>query len=106
VTKPSPSRRRQVLAAHVLSEGLLAEMPCSACMISRSLYLFSPHSIKCADCVRRGVYYDSNFSADDFDHLTAEQKKLEVARDVILERLPQETDRIARETREALRRID
>jgi hypothetical protein len=35
-----------------------------------------------------------------------EQKKLEVARDAILERLPQETDRIARETREALRRID
>jgi hypothetical protein len=72
VTKPPPSRRRQVLAARVLSKGLLAEMPCSAYVISRSLYLFSPHSIKCADCVRRGVRYNGNFSADDFDRLTAE----------------------------------
>jgi hypothetical protein len=106
VTKPPPSRRRQVLAARVLSKGLLAEMPCSACATSGSLCLFSPHSIKCADCVRRGVRCDGNFSADDFDRLTAEQRKLEIARDAILERLPQETDRIARETREALRRVD
>jgi hypothetical protein len=72
VTKPPPSRRRQVLAAHVLSKGLLAEMSYSACAISGSLYLFSPHSIKCADCVRRGVRCDGNFSADDFDRLTME----------------------------------
>ena len=106
VNKPPPSRRRQVLAARVLSEGLLAEMPCSACAISGSLCRFSPHSTKCADCVRRGIRCDRNFLADDFDRLTAEQKKLEVARDAILECLPQETDRIARETQEALRRID
>jgi hypothetical protein len=56
----------------VLSEGLLAEMPHSAYAISGLVYLFSPHSIKCADCVHRGVYYDGNFSADDFDCLTAE----------------------------------
>jgi hypothetical protein len=88
VIKPPPSRRQQVLAARVLSEGLLAEMLCSACAISRSLCRFSPHSIKCADCVRRGIRYNSNFSADDFDRLTAEQKKLEVAQDAILKRLP------------------
>jgi hypothetical protein len=88
VIKPPSSRRRQVLAAHVLSKGLLAEMLYSVCAISGSLCLFSPYSIKCADCVRRGVYYNSNFSADDFDHLTVEQKKLEVAQDAILERLP------------------
>jgi hypothetical protein len=88
VTKPPPSRRRQVLAARVLSEGLLAEMSCSACAISGSLCLFSPYSIKCADCVRRGVRYDGNFLADDFDRLTAEQRKLEIAWDAILERLP------------------
>jgi hypothetical protein len=87
VIKPPPSRRRQVLAARVLSEGLLTEMPCSACAISRSLYQFSPHSTKCADCVRRDIHYDGNFSADDFDRLTVKQKKLEVARDAILERL-------------------
>jgi hypothetical protein len=79
VIKPPPSRRWQVLAARVLSEGLLAEIPCSACAISRSLCLFSLHSIKCADCVHRGVRCDSNFSTDDFDHLTTEQKKLELA---------------------------
>jgi hypothetical protein len=72
VTKPPPSRRRQVLAARVLSEGLLAEMPYSAYAISGSLYLFSPHSIKCADYVRRGVRCDGNFLADDFDRLIAE----------------------------------
>jgi hypothetical protein len=72
VTKPPPSRRWQMLAARVLSKGLLAEMPCSAYAISRSLCLFSPHSIKCADCVRCGVRCDGNFSADDFDRLTAE----------------------------------
>jgi hypothetical protein len=69
VTKPSPSRRRQVLAARVLSEGLLAEMPYSSCATFRSLYLFSPYSIKCANCVRRDVRCDGNFSVDDFDHL-------------------------------------
>jgi hypothetical protein len=79
VTKPPPSRYQQVLAARVLSEGLLAEMLCSAYMISGSLCLFSPHSIKCSDYVRRNVRYNDNFSADDFDCLTAEQKKLEVA---------------------------
>jgi hypothetical protein len=72
VTKPPPSRRRQVLAARVLSEGLLAEMPYLAYAISRSLCLFSPHSIKCVDCVRCSVRCDGNFSADDFDRLTAE----------------------------------
>jgi hypothetical protein len=79
VIKPPPSRRRQVLAAHVLSEGLLAEMSCLAYVISRSLCRFSPHFTKCANCVRHGIRYDGNFLADDFDRLTVEQKKLEVA---------------------------
>jgi hypothetical protein len=70
--KPPPSRRQQVLATRVLSKRLLAEMPCSAYTTSKSLYLFSPHSIKCADCVRYNVYCDDNFLADDFDRLTAE----------------------------------
>jgi hypothetical protein len=98
VTKPPLSRRWQVLAARVLSKGLLAEMLCSAYATSRSLCLFSPHSIKCADCVRYSVRCDGNFSTDDFDRLTTEQRKLKIARDAILERLPQEIDRIAQET--------
>jgi hypothetical protein len=72
VIKPSPSRRRQMLAARVLSKRLLAKMLYSVCATSRSLYLFSPHSIKYADCVRRDVRCDSNFLTDDFDHLTTE----------------------------------
>jgi hypothetical protein len=79
MTKPSPLHHRQVLAACVLSKGLLAEMLYSACATSRSLCLFSPHSIKCADYVRCDVCYNGNFSADNFDCLTIEQKKLEVA---------------------------
>jgi hypothetical protein len=63
----------------VLSEGLLAKMPYSACATSRSLYLFSLYSIKYADCVHYNVCYNGNFLADDFDYLTIEQKKLEVA---------------------------
>jgi hypothetical protein len=79
VTKPPLSHRWQVLAAHVLSKGLLAEMPCSAYATSRSLCLFSLHFIKCADYVHYDVRYNSNFSADDFDRLTMEQKKLKLA---------------------------
>jgi hypothetical protein len=67
VIKPPSSRRQQVLAARVLSKGLLAEILCSAYAISRSLYLFSPYFIKCADCVHHDVHYDDNFLADDFD---------------------------------------
>jgi hypothetical protein len=88
VIKPPPSRRRQVLAARVLSKGLLAEMPCLAYAISGSLCRFSLYSTKCADYVRYGIRCDGNFSADDFDHLTMEQKKLEVAQDAIFKRLP------------------
>jgi hypothetical protein len=72
VTKPPPSRRRQVLAAQVLSEGLLVDIPCSTYAILESLYRFSPHSIKRADYIRRGIRYNSNFSADDFNHLNIE----------------------------------
>jgi Zn ribbon nucleic-acid-binding protein len=87
MTKPPPSCCRQVLAAHVLSEGLLAEMPCSACTTSRSLCLFSLYSLKCVDCVHCSVHCDSNFLVDDFNYLTIEQKKLKVAWDAILKRL-------------------
>jgi hypothetical protein len=44
VTKPIPSRRRQVLATRVLSKGLLAKILYSSYTISRLLYLFSPYS--------------------------------------------------------------
>jgi hypothetical protein len=55
---------------------------------SGSLYLFFPASTPCAKCVRRSVRYDGNFSVDDFDHLTIEQRKLETVCNAILERIP------------------
>jgi hypothetical protein len=72
MTKPSPSYCWQVLAAYVLSKGLLAEMLYLAYMISGSLCLFSLYFIKCANCIHYDVYCDRNFSADDFDRLTME----------------------------------
>jgi hypothetical protein len=65
----------------------MAEMPCSECTALGSLYVFSASLTRCAECVRCSVRYDDNFSVDDFDRLTAEQRKLEAVRDVILERV-------------------
>jgi hypothetical protein len=56
----------------VAYKGKEVEMLYSGCAISGSLYIFSDSSTRCAECVRRGVRYDSNFSIDDFDRLTAE----------------------------------
>jgi hypothetical protein len=60
----------------------------SGYMTSGSLYIFSDSLTRCAECVRRGVRYDGNFSVDDFDRLTAKQRKLEAVRDTILKRVP------------------
>jgi hypothetical protein len=60
-------------------------MPCSPCAASGSLYYFSTASVKCSECVRRGVQCDGNFSIDDFDRLYAEQEKLERVRQDALE---------------------
>jgi hypothetical protein len=95
VSKPIPSRCQQVLATCVLSKGLLAKMLYTTYITSRLLCLFSLHSIKCANYVCYGIYYDGNFLADDFNRLTVKQKKLKGARDVILKHLLQEIDQIA-----------
>jgi hypothetical protein len=78
VSKVPSSRRRKVLATRVASEGKEVEMPCSGCATSGSLCVFSDSSTRCAECVRRSVRYDGNFSVNDFDRLSAEQRKLEV----------------------------
>jgi hypothetical protein len=72
VSKVPSSHRRKVLATRVALEGKVVKMSYSSYVTSRSLYVFSDSSTRCAKCVRRGVYYDSNFSIDDFDRLTAE----------------------------------
>jgi hypothetical protein len=77
-----------VLATCVASKGKEVEMPCSSYASSRSLYIFSNSSTRCAECVRHGVRYNGNFSVDDFDYLTIEQCKLKAVRDAILEWVP------------------
>jgi hypothetical protein len=77
-----------MLATRVTSKGKEVEMLYSGYTTSGSLYVFSDSSSRCAECVRRGVRYDDNFSIDDFDRLTAKQRKLEVVREVLLDRIP------------------
>ena len=91
MSKIPSSRRRQILSARVRLEGVEVDMPCSLYAISGSLCMFSVASIKCSECVRRGVRCDGNFSSDDFDRLTAEQQKLEQARQAALERAAKDT---------------
>jgi hypothetical protein len=61
-----------VLATRVASKGKEVEILYSGYITSGSLCVFSDSSTQCADYVRRGVRCDGNFSADDFDYLTAE----------------------------------
>jgi hypothetical protein len=63
-------------------------MPCSGCVTFGSLCVFSDSLTRCAECVRRSVRCDGNFSVDNFDRLTAEQRKLEVVREALLDRIP------------------
>jgi hypothetical protein len=77
VSKVPSSRQRKVLATRVASEGKEVEMPYFGYITSGSLYVFSDSLTQCAECVRHGVRYNSNFSIDDFDRLTTEQRKLE-----------------------------
>jgi hypothetical protein len=106
VSKVPSSCQRKVLATRVASKGKEVEILYSGYTTSGSLCVFSDSSTRCVECVHRGVRYDGNFSAHDFNRLSAEQRKLEAVRDAILERVPQETERIAQETREALHYID
>jgi hypothetical protein len=80
VGKPSSTRRRHILSARVRELGVVVDMPCSACSSSGALCIFSHRSSKCAECLRRGIRCDGNFSAVDFDRLGREKVKLEQAR--------------------------
>jgi hypothetical protein len=61
-----------VLATCVASEGKEVEILYSGYVASGSLCVFSDSLTRCAECVRRGVRYNGNFSVDDFDRLTVE----------------------------------
>jgi hypothetical protein len=42
--------------------------------------VFSGDFVKCAECTRKGVAYDKNFSKADFNKLLEEKARLEAAR--------------------------
>jgi phage FluMu protein gp41 len=91
VSKVPTSRRRQSLSTRVRLQGVEADIPCSPCAASGSLYYFSEASTKCSECVRRGVRCDGNFSTNDFDRLHAKQEKLERAQQDALKRAAKDT---------------
>jgi phage FluMu protein gp41 len=106
VSKVSSSCRRLALATQVALVGEVANMPCSSCIVSQTLCLFSAHSTKCAKCVRKGVCCDGNFSVKDFDRLSAERLRLEQERQAALDRVAQETAEAASKVANLTRRIE
>jgi hypothetical protein len=76
VSKVPSSRQRKVLTTCVTSKRKEVEILYSGYATSGSLYVFSDSLTRCVECVRYSVRYDSNFSADDSNRLTAEQRKL------------------------------
>jgi hypothetical protein len=60
-----------VLTTRVVFEGKEVEILYSGYITFRLLCIFSDSLTRCAECVRRGVRCDDNFSIDDFDRLTA-----------------------------------
>jgi hypothetical protein len=58
----------------------VANISCSSCVASRTLYLFSIYSFKCAKYMRKEVHYDENFSTKNFDRLTIKRQRLEQER--------------------------
>jgi hypothetical protein len=80
VSKTSSISRRKGLVLRVLAVGRAAVMPCSPCTSSGARCVFSLLSLKCSECIRRGVAYDGNAFTKGFDKIESEKKKLELAR--------------------------
>jgi hypothetical protein len=60
--------------------GAIAIVSCTLYTRARTLYIFSKDFSKCAECTRKGVTYDGNFSKADFDKLLEEKDRLEATR--------------------------
>jgi hypothetical protein len=80
VSKTSSTSRRKGLVSRVSAVGKAAVMLCSPCTSSGARCVFSSLSLKCLECIRRGVAYDGNAFAEGFDKIESEKKKLELAR--------------------------
>jgi hypothetical protein len=60
---------------------------CTPCARARTRCIFSSDSAKCSECTRKGVSCDRNFVEADFDKLSEEWEKLEVARSLAIAEL-------------------
>jgi hypothetical protein len=85
VSKTSSTSRRKGLVSRVSALGKAAVMPCSPCTSLGARCVFSSLSLKCSECIRRGVACDGNAFAKGFDKIESEKKKLELARQSALE---------------------
>jgi hypothetical protein len=79
VSKSSSTSRRKGLVLRVSALGEAVAMPYSPYVGSSARYVFSSLSLKCSECIRRGIAYDGNAFAEGFDKIELEKKKLKVA---------------------------
>jgi hypothetical protein len=84
VSKSSSTSRRKGLILRVSALGKAVVMLYSPCMSSGARYVFSSLSLKCSECIRRGVAYNGNVFAEGFNKLKSKKKKLELARQLAL----------------------
>jgi hypothetical protein len=80
VSKSSSTSRRKGLVSRVSALGEAIVMPYSPYVSSGARYVFSSLSLKCSECIRRGITCDGNVFAEGFDKIESEKKKLELAR--------------------------
>jgi hypothetical protein len=80
VSKPSSTSRCKGLVLRVSALEKAAVMSCSLCTSLGARYVFSSLSLKCSECIRRGVACDGNAFAEGFDKIESKKKKLELAR--------------------------
>jgi hypothetical protein len=85
VSKSSSTSRRRGLVLRVSALEKAAVMLCSPCISSGARYVFSSLSLKCSECIYRGVAYDGNAFAEGFNKIESEKKKLELAHQLALE---------------------
>jgi hypothetical protein len=84
MSKPSSTSRRKGLVLRVSALGKAAVMPYSPCTSSGAHYVFFSLSLKCSECIRRGVAYNGNAFTKGFDKIESKKKKLELARQLAL----------------------
>jgi hypothetical protein len=80
VSKTSSTSWRKGLVLRVSALGKAAMMLCSPCISLGARCVFSLLSLKCLECIRRGVACDENAFVEGFNKIKFKKKKLELAR--------------------------